>query len=205
MTAESITVLVAAILGLAALITAVTVIWNFFKKLKTSIEELMVEILDKELAKVNKQVDDKIKVSVDASKERLDNSVSAMNTKFDLFIDTYHKSCEENGSTIMLLKSSLIEAYKQDIRKIYYKLRETGELNEYDKAYVDKIFPLYRAVGGNSDIEAKYMEMCHVYERRTQEMFDLALQEKKKKQANKANKVKLETALDTVSEEKEEN
>lgn len=96
----------------------------------------------------------------------------------------HQENQKEEWASIQLLKEGLIEAYKNDIRTVYYRLRDTGEISDADKAYVDKIFPKYVAIGGNSDIQAKYEELSRVYERRTQEKFDERFEKTKRKKDN---------------------
>jgi len=160
------------ILGLGALAGAITAIWALISNIKKSFKSVIVEVLDKKLREHNEYINNKLALQREDSEKRLNVGLLNIENKIDLMSDNYKKDAEKNNAAHELIQDALIESYKQDIRRIYYKLRETGELTDHDKAYVDKIFPLYKAIGGNSDIQAKYTEMCEVYGRRTQEKFD---------------------------------
>lgn len=164
--------IVTLIVTVASVITAILVIWNFAKRIKKFFQELITNLVINVLDNNNKQIDEKIRDTMENIKERTSFEISLLNDKFDSFIKDYKNRNNIEDAERKLMKEALVEAYKQDIRKIYYKLRETGELSDHDKAYVDKIFPLYKAIGGNSDIQAKYTEMSRVYEKRTQEKYD---------------------------------
>lgn len=80
---------------------------------------------------------------------------------------------------------AILEAFKQEIRAIYYRLRSTGTITDIDKAYIDKIYVHYVALGGNSDIAAKYKEMCDVYSRRTHQAYDEKVKKNKQRSRHK--------------------
>lgn len=190
--------------GIAALLTAILVIWNFSNKLKTSIETVTRRTVKEELALNDTAVDYRIKCSSEATQKILASEIQNLDRKIDLFLQNQKEVNSLELDSIKLLKESLIEAYKQDMRTIYYRLRDTGEISDHDKSYVDKLFPKYIALGGNSDIEAKYTEMCRVYETITQENFEKARAKAKRKKEREEAKRRAEEKASNNEADKEE-
>lgn len=194
---------------IAALLTSLAVIFKHINKAKKKVEERMDAAIEKIIIERDKAQDEKTKLLLVNLKESISLNIKSLENSLNAYTDQYAKDKREEWSMIQLLKESLVEAYKNDIRTIYYKLRDTGEITDYDKAYIDKIFPKYIAIGGNSDIRAKYEEICRVYERRTHEAYDEAYEKNKGKSKKTAKKVvkdeikgKLEESL---TEENSEN
>lgn len=157
--------------GLAALLGSVLVIWNFSNKVKGTLDNSISEVVNDILEKHERDSQYQINCAVEASQRSIAKDIQAVERKIDKYVEEQRETNRKDYESIKLLKESLIEAYKQDIRDIYYKLRSTGEISDADKSYVDKLFPKYIALGGNSDIEAKYGEICRVYETITQENY----------------------------------
>jgi len=194
---------------LAAFLTSLTVIFKYINKAKKTVEERAYVAIDKVVADRDKMQDEKTSVLLTSLKESISLDIKRIENSLKAYTDQYTKDKREEWAVIQLLKDSLIEAYKNDIRTIYYNLRDTGEITDHDKAYIDKIFPKYIAIGGNSDIRAKYEEICRVYERRTHEAYDEAYEKskgKKKKTTKKVVKEEVKEKLEeSLTEENSEN
>lgn len=161
----------------AGVISSILVIWAFSEKLKSKRDSGVEEIIEKALDKYDKNVDRRIEQADNAVHREITKDIQNLTTKLDNFIKKHEKESQEDKASHGLYKESLIEIYKKNIRDVYYRLRATGIITDKDKAYIDKIYPRYRALGGNSDIEAKYAEMCSVHEKTTQEAYDKAREE----------------------------
>ena len=64
----------------------------------------------------------------------------------------------------------MLEAHKQ--------MRKQGFITDQDMAYVDKVYPHYKEIGGNSDISAKVAEMHRIYDLAVVEQMDVARKNK---------------------------
>jgi len=192
MTLETIIAVIAVI---ASFLGSILIIWNFTSKVKKSVNDSVTKLIKDNQKENDEAIDRRIACSGDSTQKIISASIKALEDKFTEFIEIQKETNRLDYESIKLLKESLVEAYKQDIRTIYYRLRDTGEITDHDKSYVDKLFPKYVALGGNSDIEAKYAEMCRVYETITQENFEKArAKAKKKKEKEEAKKLAEEKA-----------
>lgn len=112
------------------------------------------------------------------------------------------KEHKEMRFVVEYLRDAILESYKHDIRAIYYHLRDTGKLSDTDKSYIDKISPIYFALGGNSDIHAKVSAINAVYERRTQAAFDRAENEYNNSEETNAAVRELDKGIDSITRKK---
>lgn len=188
--------IVAGFVAVATLLTSITIIWRHINKLKRSFDDKLEKAIKEVVTGSNNRQDERTALMLENLKTLFTSEIRQIENKIMQYAESYNKDKQEEQAMINLLKESLIEAYKNDIRTVYYKLRDTGEILDADKSYVDKIFPKYIAIGGNSDISAKYEEICRVYERRTQEKYDEAFEKKKTRKRATSKK---------VLEEKDEN
>lgn len=200
MTLETI---IAVVTIIASFLGSVLVIWAFTTKIKNALQDSVKVIVSDMLTNNNAIIDTKIQAAFEKAKIEINAGIDSVSCKLDTHSKEQAQSDILTKESIKLLKESLIEAYKQDIRAIYYKLRESGEIEDHDKAYVDKVFPKYIALGGNSDIEAKYAEMCRVYEKITQENFDKA-RAKRKAQIKKEKTIEPINSAELEGEQKDE-
>lgn len=180
MTVE-IDILLVAMLMLGGLATAVLSIWALLTKVKVSFKDSVSDIVSAAVRESIMQSEGRTQQLIEASEKRQIEFNMAIKKDMEENREQDKRNTDKLNATIGLTQHALIEAYKQDFRDVYYKLRETGEISDHDKAYIDKIFPYYKDMGGNSDIAAKYAEICRVVERRTQEAFDEARKQKKRK------------------------
>lgn len=184
-TKDIVMIIVSAILFIASLITALTVIYKAFEK---SVGKIVKKEIDKDREEDNKRREE------DQEKLRLLKEESTLNYRMISEV----KDIVNNNSTVLsesmvelrendkIFKKSLLEIYRKDIRKIYNKYLQTGELADYDKAYADVIFPLYKDMGGNHDITHKYEDMNELY---AEDLKHKVRSKRKKKQEQATKKV----------------
>jgi len=170
----SIAILVSTIISFASILTAIGAIWTFSSRVKKTFKDSVNVVIKEAL----EQYDEKINAKIDASMLKVQTGISKdmclMANRLEIFTGSQNDRNVLTDDSIKLLKDSLVEAYKRDIRGIYYILRDTGEISDHDKSYVDKVYPKYKALGGNSDVEAKYKEICDIYGMITKENFEKA-------------------------------
>lgn len=167
-----VTQITSAIVGIAALLTSITALWKRIDKVKAGFDDKLEKAIRQVVLESNQRQDERTAIMLDNLKTMFKMETKAIEKQLADLKKEFDKNQKEEWAVIQLLKDSLIEAYKNDIRTVYYQLRDTGEISDADKAYIDKIFPKYVAIGGNSDIRAKYEEISRVYERRTQDKYD---------------------------------
>lgn len=181
--------LIMIVIAIATVLGSITVIINFAANIKSRNKKNIKSVIDEELSCFSKETDVKVDKAFVEVHNRTNNKIDALSNKLESFIveDKEYKTKKDKELTevLTLLKNANIEVYKNDIRKVYYNLRETGEITDYSKEYVDALFPVYKALGGNSDIEAKYTEICEFYSKVTKENFDKARAKKRTKKQDK--------------------
>jgi MFS superfamily sulfate permease-like transporter len=165
----------------AGILGSILTIWAFSSKVKQSRDDNISLIVTKALDEYNDKLEDRMEKKIacadKVSEQKIFGSLSRLEGTLKENIELQKEINASNAEEIDLLKQSLIETYKQDIRDIYYKLRETGIITDTDKSYIDKLMPKYTNLGGNSDVHAKYDEICRVYEKITEENFLKAREE----------------------------
>jgi hypothetical protein len=169
------------IIGLGSLASAVLAIWTLLTRVKSSFKDIVTEIVGRVVKENIADSEGRTQKSIEASERRQIEALSGLKIEIEANRQDDLRDKKEAIAAQQLTQHALVEAYKQDFRDIYYILRETGEISDHDKAYIDKIYPYYKQLGGNSDIAAKYEEICRVVDRRTQEAFDKARAKKRKK------------------------
>ena len=173
------------IIGLAGLLTAWGIIWAYITKAKSKVNDRFREMIREELTENNTRQEERIAVKLEEIKTSLSFDIRQVEKKLADYEKVDTKEKKELSVAVSILKDGLIEAYKKDFRDIYYKLRITGNIEDSEKAYLDKLFPKYVALGGNSDVKAKYEEICNVYQKRTQAKYDEVYNEGKKKRLSR--------------------
>lgn len=161
----------------AGVLSSILIIWAFTDKFKKSRDTNIAKIIDEALEKYDRGIGKRIDTGDTLVQREITKDLQSLSIKLDNFIKWVEETAEKDKESHDLYRESIIETYKRDIRNIYYNLRETGTVSDHDKAYVDKIYPRYKALGGNSDIAAKYAEMCAVHEKITQDAYDKAREE----------------------------
>lgn len=177
--------LITLILTVASVITALTVIAVFIRKSNNTVND-RIRTVAKEVAAEETEIERELrKQDTKRLEENIQTRLDGLEKKLDTLIDHNLKQSKKQDKVNLLLQQGHIETWKNDIRTIYYNLRDTGNISDVEKSYVDKIYHLYEEMGGNSDIKAKYEEMTSVYKKRLEEQYDAAFEkEKSKKKKN---------------------
>jgi hypothetical protein len=180
------------LISIAAVLGAIGVIINSITSIKSKNKKFVSNIVSESLKQYDTEANMKIERSVIEYHNKASNKIDVIENKLDQFMKEERCNKEnkdkELDKVLKLLKDANIEVYKNAIRKVYYRLRETGEITDYQKEYVDALFPLYRDLGGNSDIESKYKEICDFYNKVTRENIEKARRNKRlKKEVDEAN------------------
>lgn len=162
--------------GIIAIIAGVIAIlggfWGILERIQKKTKDTIRTEIKTALLDNNALIMEQTSCKIDTSYKLQDKDIKSLDKLVREHIAATAARDSKHDDMIKALSSGLIEKFKQDIREIYYILRNTGEISDADKAYIDKIFPYYVALGGNSDIHAKYKEICEVYQKRTQENYD---------------------------------
>lgn len=188
----TVTVIIAGILALATIAGAIMTIWLLFEKINKKFSETVNDKVEQALIKNNAIQEKETKLLLDNFSNEHLLRIEILRAELLEFKEEQQETNEANSVITKHQTYSILETFKQDIRDIYFKLRETGVIEDKDKSYVDKIYTYYVALGGNSDIHAKVKEIHEVYSRRTTEMFDEKAKQtkaKKAKQKEEENKV----------------
>lgn len=162
------------IVEVGALLAAITIIWNFSNRIEKSLDKKIDEKVVTKIKENDEKVAKDIEHAIDKSNISLIGEIKLLNQRFESHYEQQDKLHESERKRVSLLTHSVLEAYKRSIRDVYYRLRQTGEISDVDMSYVDKIYPKYVDMGGNSDIRAKYEEMKGVYSQLTQERYEKA-------------------------------
>lgn len=167
-------IILAAILVIGALASAILTIWKLIEKTNNKL-----------LNKINTQIEESLIRNNAIQEKEVKLLLDVVSMEFLLKLETVkdeieHLKVEQKAHNQKVSKlttaqtNALLEAFKNDIRNIYFTLRETGRLEDVDKSYVDKIYHYYKELGGNSDIHAKVGEMNRIYESQTLEAIEKA-------------------------------
>lgn len=176
---------VIAVIAIGSVASAIISIWILMERISKKFNTI-----------VDKQIEKSLTINEELQEQRFLRIVEKMsyetNNKIDNLTENFNSYKQEQAieqakkdEQDKLLVSSILAVYKQEIRDIYYKLTETGIISNQDKEYIDRIYPLYFALGGNSDITQKIGEIQRVVERRTQEAFDKAYEANEKEKKDK--------------------
>lgn len=167
--------IIAGIILVAQLITAGGIIISFFKRTgkatENKVRDLAREEAEASTNKLAEAQDRFFKQYRDMLYKAVDDSSKIVAYELKEMRKELNKHMEEQTAKNAVLTQGHIELYKKDIRDIYFHLRHTGEIKDDEKAYVDKIYHVYKELGGNSDIDAKYKEICDVYSQITFEKY----------------------------------
>lgn len=184
----TIEIIIAVIAMFVTLGTAILTAWAIVDKSKKSFTDIARTEIKDALDKNNDIIEERRKADLKLLEQHLCNMIDNHVSKDLEHVDKQHEINEKDSQAISLLRESLLESYKREIRGIYYKLRETGDISDVDKSYLDKIYPKYIALGGNSDITAKYEAICEVYDKHLRENFEKAREKKRKEKEKQLNK-----------------
>lgn len=169
------------LITIASSITALTTIFAFLKKSNDKVNE-RIRLQAKEVA-IEEANKERLMRETELNNLKESNKLNfkEIDKKLNKILEIQEKRGKDEDKINKLLKAGHIETWKNDIRTIYYNLRDTGSISDAEKSYVDKIYHLYKEMGGNSDIEAKYNEMVSVYKKRIYEKYDEAHENTKRR------------------------
>lgn len=159
---------------------AILTIWALLDRLMKKFYTVMDSQIERAFAQNEKLQEEKVMRIVEKISTRTNHKIDGLIDEFNMYRQEQEIRQVKQDAQDHLLVTSVLTLYKQEIRDIYYKLRDTGIISDQDKDYVDRIYPLYYALGGNSDTTQKMGEIQRVVERRTQEAFDKAREETEK-------------------------
>lgn len=168
------------VLLIGSIAGALLAIWALLSRSTTKFEQKVREVVKEEIEESRKQQSRELNIKLEAQSELILKDVDGIGAKLDKHIKEHNELHKQKETKESLLANAMIESYKQDIRNAYFKLRETGEITDKDKAYVDKIYPYYAALGGNSDIHSKYKEISDVYAEVTKENYEAKRKSRRK-------------------------
>lgn len=163
-----------AVVAIGALAAAILQTWNLTDKADNKL-----------LNKINTQIEESLLRNNAIQEKEVKLLLDVLSMEFLLKLETVKDEIEQLkveqkahnkkvDKVTTAQTNALLEAFKNDIRNIYFTLRETGRLDDVDKSYVDKIYHYYKELGGNSDIHAKVGEMNRIYESQTLEAIEKA-------------------------------
>lgn len=168
--------LITTIIMVASLITAITVIIKAVKTISKATDDRTRNIAKEEIEKSNTRLletnaffNNQLK---DTLLKTIDDSFKVVSYEIGKIGDDLNSFIKEQTNKNNTLTLGHIETWKKDIRDIYFHLRRTGEISDDSKSYADKIYHVYKELGGNSDIDAKYKEICEVYSRITHKRYE---------------------------------
>lgn len=164
--------ILAIVITVGGVASAILAIWALMERVSSRFSRTVDDKIKQATREIKEGYDRELRITIEARKAELDSKLEVVNTKINDLGTGLSNNDKEQQALIEKQSKAILEGYKHDIRKVYYRLRSSGAISDVDKAYVDKIYHHYRELGGNSDIEAKYKEMCEVYSRRTHEAYD---------------------------------
>jgi len=149
--------------AIVVILTAVTLMWDFTHRVSKAFDEKTRKIMREEFKENNVIQNKSFDLRLEHQNKMLLKDINTLDSRINNYVIEQNKeSCQRNAIDA-LTAHALIESYKRDIKKIYFKLRETGYITDIDKSYIDKIYPLYKDLGGNSDMHQKVGEINDVY------------------------------------------
>ncbi len=159
------------IIQFGMLATAVLAIWALQSRFNRSFEEKIKKTVD---PMIKKSEDNMIKLMEEkdsSSNKDVLHELKALSARFEEYAAKQNKYNEIDVKRFRILEQGLVEAYKKQIRNVYYSARDNGVIRDSEMAYIQKIYPYYKAMGGNSDVKAKVDELNKVYSEVLQEKF----------------------------------
>ena len=194
---DPLTIIITAVIVLAGFLSSILVIWNFIEKAKKSFTHVVNEHIDKALDKNNSNQETLVRTLIEASEVKQQTLIESSRKEQLAYLEglkeaaTIQKNIQDkrDSETDHLFKAIIalhMEQIKKHIREAHAKMRKEGLISDYDMAYIDKIYPHYRELGGNSDISGRVSEMHRIHDLTIVEQMDT----KRKRKYNKQNKDK---------------
>ena len=69
------------------------------------------------------------------------------------------KEAKKTAETAEKTSVAVVDLMRNEITKIYYKRQDVGELYEYERQSLDKMYQGYHEAGGNSFVDDIYAQM----------------------------------------------
>lgn len=167
------------ILELGGLAVAIAAIWVLLSRFNSKLDEKIGAVVEPKIEKSEEHMIQMMEEKDKTSNASIISSLNELNRKFDAHAERQNMYNKKDIETFRIVKESLIESYKYHIRQVYWRLRNTGIISEEDMSHVQKIYPKYVELGGNSDIEAKYKEMQSLWAEQTKEAVKKARAQKR--------------------------
>lgn len=165
------------LIAIGSVASAILAIWALMERLSKKFYKIVDDQIERSLSNYEELQEQKFLRLIEKIALEFNHKVDCLAEDFNEYMHSQEIRQAKEDEQSKVVKASLIAIYKQEIRDIYYTLRDVGTISDQDKEYIDRIYPLYYALGGNSDITQKIGEIQRVIERRTQEAFDKALEE----------------------------
>lgn len=125
------------ILVVASVITALTVIVHFIKKSNDTVS-VRIRTEAKEVATQEVLMERALREqNLSKLEERLSDRFNSLEDKLDKLIEHNIQQTEQQDRTNYLLQQGHIETWKNDIRTVYYNLRDSGSISDAEKYYVE--------------------------------------------------------------------
>jgi hypothetical protein len=167
-------ILLTAILIIGSLASAILAIWKLTEKTNNKLLNKINTQIEESLLRNNAIQEKEVKLLLDVVSMEFLLKLETVKDEIEQLRVEQKAHNEKVNKVTTAQTHALLEAFKNDIRNIYFTLRETGRLDDVDKSYVDKIYHYYKELGGNSDIHAKVGELNRIYESQTLEAIEKA-------------------------------
>lgn len=159
------------IILIAAVLVAITNIWKFFSGAGRGVRQRVEQVREDNERELNEQIDARLRaVLPDILKEH------DLETRQKYLSDRQRYLCEIKDEVVAVMKEKLNtvelhenqmgvfneilkELLRERIMLIYGRNKTRRQLEEHEKVEIDRAYPLYKAVGGNSYIDDYYQRM----------------------------------------------
>lgn len=188
---DPLTIIITAVIVLAGFLSSILVIWNFIEKAKKSFTQVVNEHIDKALDKNNSNQETLVRTLIEASEIKQQTLVESIRKEQLAYLEGLKEASniqkeiqdKRDAETDHLFKAIIalhMEQIKKHIREAHAKMRKEGLISDYDMTYIEKIYPHYIELGGNSDIKSKVVELREVYKEAISEVVAEARQNTKR-------------------------
>lgn len=172
---------VAIIVAIGGVASAILAIWALLEKVTKKFERVLENRIKEAIRESKDETRKDMELILEAHRDAVHHRIDSVKSEVKYLGEESRRSDLEHEELLKTQSKAILEGYKHDIRQVYYKLRSSGLITDIDKTFVDKIYHYYKELGGNSDIDSKYKEMCEVYSRRTHEKYDERANKSKKR------------------------
>ena len=149
-------------------------IWALFERIQKKLLKGITNQIDEAIEKNNKELIEYFKEHVENVTILTIRDIDSLKEIVDYNNDLLIEKLKNFSELSSIRQHIILEVVKQYFREIHKTVRITGEIDDEKMSFLDSLFPYYKELGGNSDIEAKYREIRSVYEKRIAEVTDSA-------------------------------